>query len=152
MEDVARLLSGLGYRGLGGRAYDVLGRGLARVDRPRARAALEAAVVTFEACGAMWRRDRALEALRRLGGTEARKRVAAVLGPAALTGREREVARLAAQGCTALQIAGELFVGERTVESHLARIYTKLGISSKLELVQQAAALGLAEPDGPRPD
>ena len=34
VENVARLLSGLGYRGLAGRAYDVLGRSLARVDRP----------------------------------------------------------------------------------------------------------------------
>jgi len=151
VEDVARLLSGLGYRGLAGRAYDVLGRCLARVDRPRARSAMETAAEIFEACGATWRRDRSLETLRRLGGTEARKRVAAVLGPASLTAREREVAYLAAQGRTALQIARELFVGERTVESHLNRIYTKLGVSSKLELVQQATALGLADPDGPHP-
>ena len=107
--------------------------------------------MTFEGCGALWRRDRALEGLRRLGGTEARKRVAAVLGPAALTGREREVARLAAQGRTALEIARELFIGVRTVESHLNRIYSKLGVSSKLELVHRAAALGLADPDDPRP-
>ncbi|MGH9004104.1 MAG: hypothetical protein ACRDYV_13350, partial [Acidimicrobiia bacterium] len=41
VEDAARLLSTLGYQGLAGRAYDVLGRGLARADRSRARAALD---------------------------------------------------------------------------------------------------------------
>ena len=41
--------------------------------------------------------------------------------------REREVARLAAQRRTAPEIARQLFIGERTVESHLARIYAKLG-------------------------
>ncbi len=83
------------------------------------------------------------EALRRLG--EAGKRAAAALGPSALTPREREVAVLAARGRTAPQIALELYIGERTVESHLARIYAKLGVDSKLDLMGRAAELGLAE-------
>jgi DNA-binding CsgD family transcriptional regulator len=45
---------------------------------------------------------------------------------------------------SAKDIAGAQFVGERTVESHLASIYAKLGVSSKVELVRRAAELGLA--------
>ncbi|MDQ3945199.1 MAG: helix-turn-helix transcriptional regulator, partial [Actinomycetota bacterium] len=59
--------------------------------------------------------------------------------------REREVARLAIRGGTAPAIARELFIGERTVESHLGRIYAKLGVESKLDLMGRAAELGLAE-------
>jgi adenylate cyclase len=66
-------------------------------------------------------------------------------GPGALSVREREVARLAAGAMTAPAIARRLFIGERTVESHLARIYAKLGVDSKLELIRRAPELGLAE-------
>ncbi|MGQ0465944.1 MAG: response regulator [Sporichthyaceae bacterium] len=66
-------------------------------------------------------------------------------GLAGLTAREREVARLAVRGRTAPAIARELFIGERTVESHLGRIYAKLGVESKLDLVHRASELGLAE-------
>jgi signal transduction histidine kinase/class 3 adenylate cyclase/DNA-binding CsgD family transcriptional regulator len=64
-------------------------------------------------------------------------------GPAALTRREREVARLAADGRTARQISEQLFIAERTVETHLARVYEKLGIHSKVDLVKRAADLQL---------
>jgi class 3 adenylate cyclase/DNA-binding CsgD family transcriptional regulator len=67
------------------------------------------------------------------------------LGLGALTAREREVARLAVRGRTAPTIARELLIGERTVESHLGRIYAKLGVDSKLDLIRRAAELGLAE-------
>jgi DNA-binding NarL/FixJ family response regulator len=66
-------------------------------------------------------------------------------GLGALTTREREVARLAVQGRTAPAIARELFIGERTVESHLARTYAKLGVDSKLDLIRRAVELGLAD-------
>jgi DNA-binding CsgD family transcriptional regulator len=133
------------YRCLYGRALDLLGRCLGPTDRGRARQALEEAAAAFESCGAGWRRDQALDAVRRLGGGP-RPRAATALGPAALTRRERDVAGLAARGRTAPQIARELFIGERTVESHLARIYAKLGVESKLDLVRRAAELGLADP------
>ena len=93
--------------------------------------------------GGSWRRRRSLEALRRLGSA-GRRAAAAALGPGSLTRREREVARLAATGMSAKDIAGTLFVGERTVESHLASVYAKLGVESKLQLVRRAAELGLS--------
>jgi DNA-binding CsgD family transcriptional regulator len=147
--EAVSLLRGLGYPAFSGRAHDALGRALAAVDRPRAREAFTVAADIFDGCGASRRRDQALTALRRMGGVGARGRAATNHGPAALTQREREVARLAAQGRAALEIAQELFIGERTVESHPARIYAKLGITSKLELVQRATELGLerSEPD-----
>ena len=141
-EEAVRLLSPLGYPCFLGRALEVLGRSLAPLDRTRAREVLGRAVATFDACGATWRRDRALRALRRLG--EAGKRAAAALGPSVLTARETEVARLAVRGGTAAEIGQALFIGERTVESHLARVYAKLGVASKHELVQRAGDLGLA--------
>jgi DNA-binding CsgD family transcriptional regulator len=55
-----------------------------------------------------------------------------------LSKREGEVARLAARGCSNKDIAATLVVSERTVENHLYRIFTKLGITSRTEL---AAAL-----------
>lgn len=58
-----------------------------------------------------------------------------------LTPRERQVARLAASGQTAAEIAGRLHIGERTVESHLASTYSKLGIRSKAKLMQMASTL-----------
>ena len=60
-----------------------------------------------------------------------------------LTRREREVIMLAARGRTAPKIADLLQIGERTVETHLANAYPKLGVRSKLELVKEAANLGV---------
>jgi len=137
------LLAGAECRSHLGRAHDILGRSLAAAGRPGAVAALEQAAAIFADCGAAWRRDRSIRALRRLG-SGGRRAAAATLGPASLTRREREVARLAARGMSAKAIAEALFVGERTVESHLSSTYAKLGVESKLDLVRRAAELGLA--------
>jgi DNA-binding NarL/FixJ family response regulator len=60
-----------------------------------------------------------------------------------LTGREREVLAIAAEGLTARQIATRLGVRERTVTTHLARIYGKLGVGNRLAAVRMAARSGL---------
>lgn len=57
-----------------------------------------------------------------------------------LTRRELEVARLAAGGYTAREIAAVLHISERTVENHIANVYAKLGINSRRALVKMAAA------------
>ena len=57
---------------------------------------------------------------------------------AALSRREREVAELVAQGQTNKQIAGELFLSEKTIEKHLARTFAKLDVSKR---AQVAAAI-----------
>ena len=51
-----------------------------------------------------------------------------------LTNREREVAGFAARGLTDLEIAARLSLSRRTVETHLYRIYAKLGIAGRVEL------------------
>jgi DNA-binding CsgD family transcriptional regulator/chromosome segregation and condensation protein ScpB len=55
-------------------------------------------------------------------------------GTEGLSLREREVALLAARGQTSRAIAERLFVSSRTVDNHLQRIYTKLGVSSRQQL------------------
>jgi DNA-binding NarL/FixJ family response regulator len=60
-----------------------------------------------------------------------------------LTPRELEVARLAACGLPAKKIAAKLFISDKTVRNQLAVIYNKLGVSSQVELVFQAANLDL---------
>jgi DNA-binding CsgD family transcriptional regulator len=54
--------------------------------------------------------------------------------PVALTTRERQVAALAAQGHSDAAIAGRLGISARTVQTHLARVYAKLGISGRAEI------------------
>jgi ATP/maltotriose-dependent transcriptional regulator MalT len=132
----ADLLSGARGPCMLARALDVLGRSLARDEPGEAVTVLEQAAVLFEAGGAVWRREASLETLRTLG-SRGRRATAAALGPASLTRREREVARLAAEGRTAREIAEQLFVSERTVETHLTQVYAKLGVASKLDLVRQ---------------
>lgn len=141
-EEAVAVFSSLGYRLFEGRALVVLGRARAQSDRPAALEAFQGAATTFETCGGVWRREQAKTLMRALGG-RGRKVAVAGSGPDALTRREREVARLAARGQTARQIAGALFVGERTVEGHLASVYAKLGISSKVDLARRAVELEL---------
>jgi len=58
-----------------------------------------------------------------------------------LTDRELEVALLASTGTSSRDIANKLFIGERTVETHLGNVYAKLGISGRLELARMYADL-----------
>jgi DNA-binding CsgD family transcriptional regulator len=58
-----------------------------------------------------------------------------------LTKREAQVARLAAQGHASKAIALQLGIGERTVESHIAAIYQKLGARTRLELMERMRTL-----------
>ena len=57
-----------------------------------------------------------------------------------LTRREREVLPLVVQGLSNLQIANELSIGERTVESHVANILAKRGVATRMQLAAAAAA------------
>ena len=63
-------------------------------------------------------------------------------GLRSLTRRELEVARLAAEGYTAAEIGRRLNIGDRTVESHLGSAYSKLRISSRVQLIRMASRLG----------
>jgi two-component system, NarL family, response regulator NreC len=73
----------------------------------------------------------------------------AALGPQAppddLTDREVEILRLVALGHTNAEIAGQLFLSVRTVESHRARIGQKLSLSARADLVRYALDRGLLD-------
>ena len=56
-----------------------------------------------------------------------------------LTPAERDVIRLVSDGLPSKDIAARLFISPRTVQSHLAHVYTKLAVSSRVQLVQEAA-------------
>jgi predicted ATPase/class 3 adenylate cyclase/DNA-binding CsgD family transcriptional regulator len=60
-------------------------------------------------------------------------------GWGSLTPTERDVVRLVSEGLGNNDIAGRLFVSPRTVQTHLTHVYTKLGLSSRVQLVQEAA-------------
>ena len=66
--------------------------------------------------------------------------------PLELTATEERVAALAACGHTNRQVAAQLFISPRTVEDNLARVYRKLGVSSRAEL---GAAMTRREPAKP---
>jgi DNA-binding CsgD family transcriptional regulator len=76
-------------------------------------------------------------------GRAGRRAAAEGLGPEALTARELEIARSAAQRLTAQEIADRLFISRRTVEGHLASVYTKLGVSSRAELARKLDELAV---------
>jgi DNA-binding NarL/FixJ family response regulator len=59
-----------------------------------------------------------------------------------LTTREIEVLKLAAQGMTNREIAGELTISVRTVQGHLSSIFSKLGVGSRTEAVLYALREG----------
>jgi predicted ATPase/class 3 adenylate cyclase/DNA-binding CsgD family transcriptional regulator len=73
-------------------------------------------------------------------GRGERKRPAS--GWASLTPAERDVVRLVSEGLANNDIATRLFVSPRTVQSHLTHVYNKLGLTSRVQLVQEAARHG----------
>ena len=104
----------------------------------QAREHLDAAREVFERLGAPLWAERTAEELTRLGLSRAR--------PTGLTAAERRVAELVAAGRTNREIAEELFMGQRTVEAHLARMYRKVGVHSRTGL---SRALSSHEPPAP---
>ena len=99
----------------------------ARQKRP-AREAIELALAGFEALGAVGWADEASAELGRIGGRTRAE---------GLTAAERRVAALVAEGRTNREVAAALFLAERTVASHLSRVYAKLGVRSRTELARK---------------
>jgi DNA-binding CsgD family transcriptional regulator len=94
-------------------------------------------------CGARPLADRAHAELTAAGGRPRRERRR---GLDALTPSELRVARLAATGQTNRQIAHGLYVTPKTVETHLAHVYAKLGIAHRGELPEVLAGENLGVP------
>ncbi len=95
---------------------------------------------------AMGTRALAETALEELRATGARPRRAAFSGVDSLTPAELRVARLAAEGLTNREIAQELFVTAKTVQTHLSSVYRKLDAASRQELPRLLAPTGADTP------
>ena len=91
----------------------------------------------------VWLVSPAARELRRLGRrVTPPPRVATGKTWAALSPREREVAEQVAAGKTNREVAAALFLSEKTIESHFARIYDKLGLRSRTTLAVIIARAG----------
>ncbi|MDH6217889.1 ATP-binding protein [Streptomyces pseudovenezuelae] len=108
-------------------------------DVTAARTTLAEALDVYSALGAAWDTRRVTARLRPYGvrpgvrGTRQRPKN----GWQALTDTERRVAELVAQGLSNPDIAGQLLLSRRTVETHVSHILTKLQISSRREVARQ---------------
>lgn len=127
------------------RARLLFGHALADLrDLTAAKAQFDAALLAFELGGAERLAERARLALHRVGerqtaGPRSRSRATTVrLGD--LTERQSEIVDRVVLGRTNRQISQELYVSEKTIEAHLTRLYTKLGVSSRAELAALAAS------------
>ena len=103
--------------------------------RKRAREMLHRAVVAFDELGATafasrTRAELAASGARLRSTAEARE---------SLTPREMQVALAVAEGASNEEVAAALYVTPKTVEYHLTRVYRKLGLRSRAELVRQFA-------------
>jgi DNA-binding CsgD family transcriptional regulator len=112
----------------------LLGEALRR-DRRRteSRAHLRGALEVFERAGATAWAERAGAELRASGET-AHRRDPGERMP--LTPRELQIARFAGAGESNPDIAAKLFLSRRTVEYHLHKVFTKLGVASRTELAR----------------
>jgi DNA-binding CsgD family transcriptional regulator len=125
------------------RAYLLYGEWLRRERRrAEAREQLHTAHEMLDAMGIEAFAERARHELLATGET-ARKRSIEVT--VELTAQEAQVARMARDGLTNPQIGARLFISTRTVQYHLGKVFTKLGITSRAQLDQ-------ALPGGPAPD
>lgn len=104
-----------------------------------AREPLQRGLEMAHSFGAVVLERRAREELLATG---ARPRRSELTGTAALTPSQRRVVELVANGLSNRQVAQELFVTRRTVETHLTQAYSKLGISSRDELADVLIAEG----------
>jgi DNA-binding CsgD family transcriptional regulator/tetratricopeptide (TPR) repeat protein len=126
------------------RAHLLYGEWLRRENRRLdARAKLRSAYDLFTTMGIEAFAERARGELLATGDT-VRKRTAETTSE--LTVQEAHIARLAVDGRTNVEIGTQLFLSTRTVEWHLSKVYTKLGVGSRRELRRALSSLGRADP------
>ena len=136
----------IGARVDAARARTLAGRALAETgEHDRAMQELERAATELGACEARRYRDEAEHELRKRGRRFARRTPARRPdgeGLDTLTGRELEVAQLVVDRHTNPEIAGALFLSEKTVETHLRNIFRKLDVSSRADVARTVERSG----------
>jgi len=115
-----------------------LGAALAMADRPRAKEILDRVAQLADESGAQSIVAAAEKRLRALGVRTWRRGAG---GGAALTERERAIARLVAEGASNPEIAQQLFLSRKTVERHVSNVLKKAGARNRAELAARVAAL-----------
>ena len=129
MAEAVETLAGSSLRTEEAKARTELGVALLRSGQKNAgKAELEAALELATTAGARLTAESAAQELEIAGAAPKR------LAFDELTASERRVAEYAADGRTNREIAEELFVTPKTVENHLTRVYSKLGVGSRREL------------------
>jgi DNA-binding CsgD family transcriptional regulator len=142
--EAADRLGRTGFRPELARAHLLYGEWLRRERRrAEARAQLRTAHDMFDAIGMQAFAERARRELRATGET-ARKRTAGTHSD--LTPQEAQIARLARAGLSNPEIAAQLFLSRHTVEYHLAKVFTKLDITSRRQLRQALPDSGHDQP------
>jgi ATP/maltotriose-dependent transcriptional regulator MalT len=118
---------------------ELMGRALATAgERSGAVDALREAEREFDRCQSLRGRDEARRELRKLGARNEPRGPATGedAGLAALTKRERQIAELVTDRKTNREIAEQLFLSGKTIESHLRNVFVKLGVSSRVEVAR----------------
>jgi DNA-binding CsgD family transcriptional regulator len=107
--------------------------------------AVRQAIARFDRLGARPAAVQAIGRLRQLGVRDLPRgpRPATRANPAGLTPRELEVLTLLAEGLRNAEIADRLYLMPKTVGHHLAAIYAKLGVETRIEAMHAAAQLGI---------
>jgi two-component system nitrate/nitrite response regulator NarL len=119
--------------------YDMLARGAAGyIDKASSSQAI------CDAIAAVGRGEMVLSPTVE-GGVLRQIRLRAAQPAIMLSPREREVLRLVAEGHSASEIAGRLFIEPSTVKSHLQNIYKKLGVSERAAAVAEGMRRGMLE-------
>ena len=133
LERVGCLFDSAVSRALAGRALAQAG------EKDRAAAELERAAAAFSSSGCTRHQAAAERELRKLGRRihrTSRPGASDEIGVQSLSERELEVARLIVDRKTNPQIAAELFLSQKTVESHIRNMFRKLDVSSRVELAR----------------
>jgi DNA-binding CsgD family transcriptional regulator len=126
------------------RAHLLYGEWLRRENRRRdARAELRTAHDLFTTMGIEAFAERARRELLATGDTVRKRTVETV---SELTAQEAHIARLAVGGRTNVEIGAQLFLSTRTIEWHLSKVYTKLGVGSRRELRRALTSPGQEAP------
>ncbi|MTK03497.1 SARP family transcriptional regulator [Micromonospora sp. CP22] len=110
-------------------------------EQTEARTLLGEAVDRYDALGAVWDIRRAEGRLRRHGvrrGVRGPRPTRAQVGWEALTPTETRVAALVAQGRSTPDIAREMYLSRRTVQTHISHVLGKLGVRSRVEIAREA--------------